>query len=112
MIDSRLEDTVSQMPMGEASGGELSIVMPCLNEVQTLATCIMKAQQSLREHGIAGEIVIADNGSTDGSQGLAASMGVRVVHVQARGYGNALMGGIAAARGKYVIMGDADDSYD
>jgi glycosyltransferase involved in cell wall biosynthesis len=72
----------------------------------------MKAQQSLCEHRIAGEIIVADNGSQDGSQALAASMGVRIIHVPAKGYGNALMGGIAAARGKYVIMGDADDSYD
>jgi glycosyltransferase involved in cell wall biosynthesis len=100
------------MPVGEESGAELSIVMPCLNEAETLRTCIMKAQQSLREHRIAGEIIVADNGSQDGSQAIAASMGVRIVHVQAKGYGNALMGGIAAARGKYVIMGDADDSYD
>jgi glycosyltransferase involved in cell wall biosynthesis len=112
MIDLELEDTASQMPVGEESGVELSIVMPCLNEAETLTTCIMKAQQSLCEHHIAGEIIVADNGSHDGSQTLAASMGVRVIHVQAKGYGNALMGGIAAARGKYVIMGDADDSYD
>jgi glycosyltransferase involved in cell wall biosynthesis len=111
-ICAALEDTASQMPVGAESGVELSIVMPCLNEVETLATCLMKAQQSLCEHHIAGEIIVADNGSHDGSQALAASMGVRVVHVQAKGYGNALMGGIAAARGKYVIMGDADDSYD
>src|SRR4030095_11909118 len=112
MIDLELEDTASQMPVGEESGVELSIVMPCLNEAETLTTCIMKAQQSLCEHHIAGEIIVADNGSHDGSQTLAASMGVRVIHVQAKGYGNALMGGIAAARGKYVIMGYADDSYD
>ena len=112
MIDAQLEDTASQMPVGEESGVELSIVMPCLNEAETLKICIMKAQQSLREHRIAGEIIVADNGSQDGSQAIAASMGVRIVQVQAKGYGNALMGGIAAARGKYVIMGDADDSYD
>ena len=91
---------------------ELSVVMPCLNEADTLATCIDKAQQALREHGIAGEIIVADNGSTDGSQEIARRLGARVVPVAARGYGNALMGGIAAARGRYVIMGDADDSYD
>jgi glycosyltransferase involved in cell wall biosynthesis len=112
MINAQLEDTASQMPVCEESGVELSIVMPCLNEAETLQTCIMKAQQSLREHRIAGEIIVADNGSQDGSQAIAASMGVRIVHVQAKGYGNALMGGIAAARGKYVIMGDADGSYD
>ena len=91
---------------------EFSIVMPCLNEAETLATCIQKAQRSLDENNVAGEIIIADNGSSDGSQELAAALGARVVNVSARGYGNALMGGIAAARGKYVIMGDADDSYD
>ena len=112
MIDAQLENTASQMPVGEESRVELSIVMPCLNEAETLKTCIMKAQQALREHRIAGEIIVADNGSHDGSQAIATNMGVRIVHVQAKGYGNALMGGIAAARGKYVIMGDADDSYD
>jgi len=91
---------------------EFSIVMPCLNEAETLATCIQKAQRSLAENRVAGEVVIADNGSTDGSQEIATQLGARVVDVAAKGYGNALMGGIAAARGKYVIMGDADDSYD
>ena len=91
---------------------EFSIVMPCLNEAETLAICIQKAQRSLDENNVAGEIIIADNGSSDGSQEIAAGLGARVVQVAARGYGNALMGGIAAARGKYVIMGDADDSYD
>jgi glycosyltransferase involved in cell wall biosynthesis len=86
--------------------------MPCLNEADTLATCIVKAHRAFAEHGIAGEVVIADNGSTDGSQDIARNHGARVVPVAARGYGNALMGGIAAARGRFVIMGDADDSYD
>ena len=91
---------------------ELSIVMPCLDEAETLEVCIAKAQQSLEQNDIAGEIVIADNGSSDGSQEIATRMGARVVQVQRRGYGSALMGGIEAARGRYVIMGDADDSYD
>ncbi len=91
---------------------EVSVVMPCLNEARTVATCIQKAQHAFHEAEIAGEIIVADNGSTDGSQGIAVQLGARVVDVQAKGYGNALMGGIAAARGKYVIMGDADDSYD
>jgi len=91
---------------------EVSVVMPCLNEADTLAVCIQKAQRALQEHRINGEIVIADNGSSDGSQAIAHSLGARVVAVEARGYGNALMGGIAEARGKFVIMGDADDSYD
>ena len=91
---------------------EVSVVMPCLNEADTLATCIRKAQRSFAENNIKGEIVIADNGSTDGSQEIARGLGARVVPVEEKGYGNALMGGIAAARGKFVIMGDADDSYD
>jgi glycosyltransferase involved in cell wall biosynthesis len=86
--------------------------MPCLNEADTLATCIAKAQRALREHGIDGEIIVADNGSTDGSQDIARRLGARVIEVAARGYGNALREGIAAARGTFVIMGDADDSYD
>ncbi len=86
--------------------------MPCLNESETLAQCIDAAQTALREHGIAGEVIVADNGSTDGSPDIARAHGARVVHVTDRGYGNALMGGIAAARGRYVIMGDADASYD
>jgi len=91
---------------------ELSIVMPCLNEAETLATCIDKAQGYLERSGVVGEVVIADNGSTDGSQDIARAHGARVVDVPAKGYGSALMGGIDAARGEYVIMGDADDSYD
>ncbi|WP_242096535.1 glycosyltransferase family 2 protein [Sphingomonas sp. CROZ-RG-20F-R02-07] len=91
---------------------ELSIVMPCLNEAETLARCIRKAQSFLASSGIAGEVVIADNGSIDGSRQIANAMGARMVGVSTRGYGAALMGGIAAARGRFVIMGDADDSYD
>jgi glycosyltransferase involved in cell wall biosynthesis len=91
---------------------ELSIVMPCLNEAETLEVCIHKALGFLADHGIDGEVVIADNGSTDGSPELAEAAGARVVHVLEKGYGSALMGGIAAARGTYCIMGDADDSYD
>jgi glycosyltransferase involved in cell wall biosynthesis len=96
----------------ELSRIEVSVVMPCLNEADTLETCIRKAQRALREKSIAGEIIVADNGSTDGSQHIAARMRARVIHVESKGYGNALMGGIAAARGKFIIMGDADDSYD
>jgi len=91
---------------------ELSILMPCLNEAETLATCIKKAQKALEDLNVNGEIVIADNGSTDGSPEIAASLGARVIHVAEKGYGSALLGGIKAARGKYIIMGDADDSYD
>lgn len=91
---------------------ELSIVMPCLNEAETLAVCIDKAQSYLATSGVSGEIIVADNGSTDGSQAIAEEHGARVVNVSQKGYGSALIGGIAAARGTYVIMGDADDSYD
>jgi glycosyltransferase involved in cell wall biosynthesis len=91
---------------------ELSIVMPCLNEAETLEICINKAKKFLYDHDIAGEIVVADNGSTDGSQDIANNLNVKLIHVSAKGYGAALMGGIAAAKGQFVIMGDADDSYD
>ncbi|MEN9855689.1 MAG: hypothetical protein RLZZ157_815, partial [Pseudomonadota bacterium] len=91
---------------------ELSIVMPCLNEAETLAICIKKAQRFLAEHKIVGEVIIADNGSTDGSQEIAQQLGARVVPVPVRGYGAALQGGIVAAKGRFVAMGDADDSYD
>lgn len=102
----------SRMSTRKPASLELSIVLPCLNEAETLGTCIEKAQRALREHKIMGEIIVADNGSTDGSQAIATRMGARVIHVEGRGYGRALMGGIAAAHGKYVIMGDSDDSYD
>ena len=91
---------------------EVSVVMPCLNEAETLAACIDKAQRAFRDAGISGEVIVADNGSTDGSQTIAERLGARVVPVRERGYGSALMGGIASARGRFVIMGDADDSYD
>ncbi|MFN3444552.1 MAG: glycosyltransferase family 2 protein [Bacteroidia bacterium] len=91
---------------------ELTIVMPCLNEAETLKTCIDKAMKYLNENNISGEVVIGDNGSTDGSQDIARSCGARVVDIPRKGYGSALMGAIQAAKGKYVIMGDSDDSYD
>ena len=91
---------------------ELTVVMPCLNEAETVATCVRKAVRFLADNGIDGEVLVADNGSTDGSRQLAADAGARVVPIPERGYGNALMGGIIAAHGEYVIMGDADDSYD
>jgi hypothetical protein len=91
---------------------ELTVVMPCLNEAETVATCVRKAVGFIADSGISGEVVVADNGSTDGSRELAEQAGARVVPIPERGYGNALMGGIIAARGEYVIMGDADDSYD
>lgn len=98
--------------MAEQTDIEFSIVMPCLNEVETLETCVRKAQRALVENKINGEVIVADNGSTDGCQEIATRLGARVVNVTAKGYGNALMGGISAARGKYILMGDADDSYD
>ena len=91
---------------------ELSVVMPCLNESLTLGTCIRKAKATIERLGIRGEVIVADNGSTDGSQALAEELGARVIPIETRGYGSALRGGIAAARGRYVIMGDSDDSYD
>jgi hypothetical protein len=91
---------------------ELTVLMPCLDEAETVATCVRKAAGFLAEHGIDGEVLVADNGSTDGSQRLAVDAGARVAAVTEPGYGNALMGGILAARGEYVIMADADDSYD
>ena len=91
---------------------ELSVVLPCLNEARTLGTCITQIQETARAHGITAEIIVADNGSSDGSAEIAISLGARVAPVAAKGYGSALMGGIAAAHGRYVIMGDADCSYD
>jgi glycosyltransferase involved in cell wall biosynthesis len=127
MLRAKAESTAETVPVLEiqaienAAGAdpgqlppqpEVSVVMPCLNEAETLARCIEKALGAFRADGIEGEVVIADNGSTDGSQEIATRLGARVVPVAARGYGNALRGGIAAARGTYVIMGDSDDSYD
>jgi len=99
-------------PGGDEPAVEVSVVMPCLNEHETVGTCVQKAVRALERAGIRGEVIIADNGSTDGSIEIAESLGARVVPVPLRGYGNALMGGIRAARGRYIVMGDADDSYD
>ncbi|MGC1301017.1 MAG: glycosyltransferase family 2 protein [Caulobacteraceae bacterium] len=108
-LDHRVADaagSVAQAPL------ELTILMPCLNEAETVEICVRKARAYLERAGIHGEVLIADNGSTDGSQALAAEAGARVVAVPEKGYGAALMGGIRAARGRFVVMGDADDSYD
>jgi glycosyltransferase involved in cell wall biosynthesis len=91
---------------------ELSVVMPCLNEEATVAVCIEQVRKTLQTHNISGEIIVADNGSTDNSREIARDKGARVVLIENLGYGNALMGGINAARGKYIVMGDADCSYD
>ncbi len=112
MTSTRLD----QAPISEhddvspRDGCELTILMPCLDEAETIETCIRKATSFLSEYGIDGEVLIADNGSTDGSIDIASACGARVVHVPQRGYGSALLGGIEAAQGKYIIMGDADDS--
>ena len=95
-----------------SEGCELTILMPCLNEAETLASCVAKARGFLARSGIQGEVLVADNGSTDGSQTIAEVAGARVVHIAERGYGSALKNGVRAARGRYVIMGDSDDSYD
>lgn len=96
----------------EVSRCELTILMPCLNEAATIRRCVRKAMSFLQASGVDGEVLIADNGSSDGSQEIAVREGARVINVERRGYGAALLGGIRAARGEYVIMGDADDSYD
>jgi glycosyltransferase involved in cell wall biosynthesis len=96
----------------ESAPVELTVLMPCLDEAKTVGACVAKARETCRAHGIAAEILVADNGSTDGSQRLAGESGARVIHVPARGYGSALRAGIDAARGRYVVIADADDSYD
>jgi glycosyltransferase involved in cell wall biosynthesis len=108
---------IADEPLAEATSEsvpfvELTVLMPCLNEARTVATCVTAALRFLMQSGVAGEVLVADNGSSDGSQDLARRAGARVIHVPRRGYGAALRAGIGAARGRYVIMGDADDSYD
>jgi glycosyltransferase involved in cell wall biosynthesis len=111
-VDGRTGSAHRGQPVPAASGLELTILMPCLNEARTIAICIRKAQAFLAHHGVRGEVLVADNGSVDGSQALARACGARVIDVPERGYGSALRAGIAAAEGGFVIMGDADDSYD
>lgn len=112
MSQAPTPDGLSQAPTNHDAGVEVSFVMPCLNEAATLARCIEKANRVIERHSLRAEIIVADNGSTDGSDRIASECGARFVTVHERGYGAALMGGIAAARGEFVIMGDADDSYD
>src|SRR6185437_9540636 len=103
-LDHRM--AIAQSPL------ELTILMPCLDEAETVATCVRKARQFLERYGVRGEVLVADNGSSDGSPQLASAAGARVVRVAEKGYGSALMGGIRAAAGRFIIMADADDSYD
>ena len=105
MAETRSDTTRAAEP-------EISIVMPCLNEAETIEGCIAEALRALSDNDVAGEVLIADNGSMDESRALAAAAGARVVEVTDKGYGSALIGGITAARGTYVLMGDADGSYD
>jgi glycosyltransferase involved in cell wall biosynthesis len=113
LVTALLADPISRGGLDPANGDvELSVVMPCLNESLTVGRCVEKAIRAIEAMGIRGEVIVADNGSTDRSPEIATSHGARVVHVERRGYGSALQAGIAAARGRFVIMGDADDSYD
>jgi glycosyltransferase involved in cell wall biosynthesis len=112
MIHTPLPDIHREHPAGATTDIEVSVVIPCLNEHETVGTCVEKAVRALAGANIRGEVIVADNGSTDGSVEIAQAGGARIVHVRSPGYGNALIGGIRAARGVYVIMGDADDSYD
>src|SRR2546421_11838429 len=96
----------------ESAPVELTVLMPCLDEARTVGTCVAKARETCRANGIVAEILVADNGSADGSQRLARGSGARVIHVPPRGYGAALRAGIDAARGRYVVIADADGSYD
>jgi glycosyltransferase involved in cell wall biosynthesis len=109
---TNVEQGATVIPSVTDNGIELSMLIPCLNEVETLAACIGKARKFLSRSGIAGEVLVADNGSTDGSQDLASALRSRVVNVAEPGYGSALIAGIRAARSRFIIMGDSDDSYD
>ena len=111
-MNSVAETQLASQNAEHRGGLELSIVMPCLNEAATVGICVKKAKEALEQHGIRGEVIVADNGSTDGSQQIAGDYGARVVPVERRGYGSALQSGIGAALGKFILMGDADDTYD
>src|SRR4051812_27427132 len=91
---------------------EISVVIPCLNEVETLPSCLDRVRHVFKTNSLSGEVIVADNGSTDGSSDVAAKMGAKLLHVDSRGYGNAVSAGIAAARGRYIVVGDAEGSYD
>src|SRR5262249_2528433 len=111
-IPSSLHAQSGAVAAESSSALELTILMPCLNEAETVATCVRKARAFLERTGIRGEVLVADNGSADGSPVLARAAGARLVHVAQKGYGSALLAGIRAAQGRFVIMADADDSYD
>ena len=111
-MNSVMEFNVRNPQAESNSDIELTILMPCLNEAETIGICIAKAQEFLQRAGVKGEVLIADNGSTDGSRAIATNLGARVIPIPRRGYGAALGGGIEAACGRYIVMGDADDSYD
>ncbi len=112
-MDSRLSGLqMTDQHTSKADSLEITILMPCLNEAETIETCVRKAKAAIDDFGAPGEVLIADNGSTDGSQKMATDAGARVVDIENKGYGSALLGGIAAARSTYILMGDADDSYD
>jgi glycosyltransferase involved in cell wall biosynthesis len=111
-MSATLPELAAPPVVDNADALEVSVVMPCLNEARTVGRCVDKAQSSLDALGVRGEVVVADNGSSDGSQEIAREHGARVVAVSRKGYGSALQAGIAAACGRYIIMGDADDSYD
>jgi len=112
MKTTLVSDSALREATGETRPVEVSVVIPCLNEANSLAYCVDKARKVLQEAGLSGEVVVADNGSTDGSIEIAEEHGARVIRVTQRGYGAALRAGIAGARGPFIIMGDADDSYD
>src|SRR5436309_6828682 len=112
MKTTLVSDSALREATGETRPVEVSVVIPCLNEANSLAYCVDKARKALQEAGLSGEVVVADNGSTDGSIELAEKLGARLIRVEQRGYGAALRAGIAAARGPFIVMGDADDSYD
>jgi glycosyltransferase involved in cell wall biosynthesis len=112
IYSSKVPDSTLDALATAAQPIELSVVMPCLNERETVGVCVRKAMVALKDAGIPGEVIVADNGSTDGSVELAQAEGARVVNIEQKGYGSALKGGILAARGKYVLMADSDDSYD
>lgn len=110
-MGSLADTSVASQPAENREAVELSVVMPCLNEAATIGACVQKAKGALERYGIHGEVIVADNGSTDGSQQIAEDLGARVVAVERRGYGSALQSGIAASRGQFILMGDADDTY-